>query len=113
MDRDEASVDAERINSWFTGKRALVSGAGGSIGSELCRQIAGFGPSELYLLDHDENGIFEVEQELKDNSKLKCQPVVADVRDLAKLRSVFKEYRPEVIFHAAAHKHVPMMEAYP
>ncbi|MDO8585427.1 MAG: nucleoside-diphosphate sugar epimerase/dehydratase [Armatimonadota bacterium] len=113
LDREEASVDTDSIKSWFTGKRVLISGAGGSIGSELCRQVAGLGLSHLYMMDHDENGIFEVEQELKSSGALKCTPVVADVKDCAKLKWVFETCRPQVVFHAAAHKHVPMMELYP
>lgn len=112
LDRDLAQVNTQRLHEWFRGKRILVTGAGGSIGSELCRQIADFEPSAIYLLDHCENGIFEVDQELKARG-VECLPVVADVRDLSKLNKVFDTYRPHVVFHAAAHKHVPMMEQYP
>jgi FlaA1/EpsC-like NDP-sugar epimerase len=113
LERRQATVDVESLGGSFKGKRILVSGAGGSIGSELCRQIAKFNPSALYLLDQGENGIFEVEQELKAHTCTPCKPVVADVKDASRLDRVFAELRPEVVFHAAAHKHVPMMEMYP
>jgi FlaA1/EpsC-like NDP-sugar epimerase len=88
-----------------------VTGAGGSIGGELCRQVARFMPSELVLLGHGENSIFEILLELEELfPELPVRPVIADVRDLHRLRSIFEEYRPEVVFHAAAHKHVVLME---
>lgn len=113
LDREETKVDTATIHSWFTGKRVLISGAGGSIGSEVCRQVARFNPEHLYIMDHDENGIFEVEQELKGRHITNCTPVVADLRDPNKLNRVFETCQPDVVFHAAAHKHVPMMELYP
>jgi len=91
---------------------ALVTGAGGSIGRELCRQIARWGPSELILLGHGENSIFETLMELRENySALLVRPLIADVRDYPRIRSLFLRHRPEIVFHAAAHKHVPLMEA--
>jgi len=89
-----------------------VTGAGGSIGRELCRQIARWGPSELILLGHGENSIFETLLELHENFPvLLVRPVLADVRDYPRIRGVFLRHRPEIVFHAAAHKHVPLMEA--
>ena len=92
----------------------LVTGAGGSIGRELCRQIARRGPAELVLLGHGENSIFEILLELREDfPELLLTPIIADVRDEARLEGVFAARQPEVIFHAAAHKHVPLMEANP
>lgn len=99
------------VGATLTGRVVLVSGAGGSIGRELCRQIARWGPSELILLGHGENSIFEALLDLRDSfpSQL-MRPVIADVRDLPRLRAVFHDTHPQVVFHAAAHKHVPLME---
>jgi FlaA1/EpsC-like NDP-sugar epimerase len=92
-------------------KTILVTGAGGSIGSELCRQLAGLGPKELILLDKDENGIFEIYWELSNDSPpFKLVPLVADITNRERIQWVFERHRPQVIFHAAAHKHVPLME---
>jgi FlaA1/EpsC-like NDP-sugar epimerase len=89
----------------------LVTGAGGSIGRELCRQIARWRPSLLILLGHGENSIFEAMLELQEDfPSLPLQPVIADIRDLSRIENVFRSDRPEVVFHAAAHKHVPLME---
>ena len=110
--REPARVDDRLVGTSLSGKRVLVTGAGGSIGRELCRQIARWGPVELVLLGHGENSIFEAMLELKeDYPALSIQPVIADVRDQARIHASLKNYRPEVIFHAAAHKHVPLMEA--
>ncbi len=110
--RDPATIDERLIGSSLNGKRVLVTGAGGSIGRELARQIARWMPSELTLLGHGENSIFEALLELRDDfPSLSLHPVIADVRDAARLEAVFAEYRPQVTFHAAAHKHVPLMEA--
>jgi len=96
----------------LSGRRVLVTGAGGSIGLELCRQIARWGPAELILLGHGENSIFEALIELGEVfPSLPLHPVVADIRDLTRLSQVFRSHRPNVVFHAAAHKHVPLMEA--
>ncbi len=109
--REPAHMDDRLVGVSLSGKRVLVTGAGGSIGRELCRQIARWGPAELVLLGHGENSIFEVLLELReDYPALSLHPVIADVRDLPRLRAVFRAHRPEVIFHAAAHKHVPLME---
>jgi FlaA1/EpsC-like NDP-sugar epimerase len=92
----------------------LVTGAGGSIGSELCRQIAKFNPGMLVLLGKGENSIYEIHRELQESHlPFSLEPVIADVRDQVRIRSVFAKYKPQVVFHAAAHKHVPLMEAQP
>ncbi len=110
--RDPVTIDDRLVGSSLNGKRVLVTGAGGSIGRELSRQIARWRPSELVLLGHGENSIFEVMLELReDYPSLSLHPVIADVRDEARLESVFADHRPQVTFHAAAHKHVPLMEA--
>jgi FlaA1/EpsC-like NDP-sugar epimerase len=106
-------ADEDRIGELIRGRTILVSGAGGSIGSELCRQISRHSPHALYLLDQCENGIFELEQELKDEVAFPVVPVVADVKDRARLDQVFSTVRPSLVVHAAAHKHVPLMEACP
>lgn len=109
--REPASLDDEAVGRRLSGKRVLVTGAGGSIGLELCRQISRWRPAELVMLGHGENAIFEALLELRgENSEVPLVPVIADVRDVDRLRNVFDDARPEVVFHAAAHKHVPMME---
>ena len=109
--REPTQMDAGLIGATLSGKRVLVTGAGGSIGRELSRQIARWNPSELYLLGHGENSIFEVFLEIKDDfPSIALTPLIADVRDLPRLNSIFEHHKPEIIFHAAAHKHVPMME---
>jgi FlaA1/EpsC-like NDP-sugar epimerase len=110
--RDPATIDDRLVGSSLNGKRVLVTGAGGSIGRELSRQIARWRPSELILLGHGENSIFEALLELREDfPSLSLHPVIADVRDKPRIESVFVERRPQVVFHAAAHKHVPLMEA--
>ncbi len=110
--REPATIDDRLVGASLNGKRVLVTGAGGSIGRELSRQIARWRPSELILLGHGENSIFEALLELREDfPSLSLQPVIADIRDEARIESVFLERRPQVVFHAAAHKHVPLMEA--
>lgn len=110
--REPAQIQNELIGAALTGKRVLVTGAGGSVGHELCRQIARWSPSLLVLLGHGENSIFEVSLELQEDfPSLPIQPIIADIRDLVRLQSVFNNTRPQVVFHAAAHKHVPLMES--
>ena len=110
--RDPAQIQNELVGAALTGKRVLVTGAGGSIGREICRQIARWEPQMLTLLGHGENSIFEAMQELQENfPSLPIQPVIADIRDLPRLQYIFNNYRPQVIFHTAAHKHVPLMES--
>ncbi len=110
--REPAQIEEELVGATLGGRVVLVTGAGGSIGRELCRQIARWGPSELILLGHGENSIFETLMELRENfSSLLVRPVIADVRDFPRIRTLFNRYRPDAVFHAAAHKHVPLMEA--
>jgi len=109
--REPTQVQDDRVGSVISGKTVLVTGAGGSIGRELCRQILRWGPSELILLGHGENTIFEALLELQESyPTLPIRPVICDIRDYQRLISVFKQHRPQVVFHAAAHKHVPLME---
>ncbi len=109
--RDPTSINDELIGQVVCGKSILVTGAGGSIGRELCRQLARWKPLELILLGHGENSIFESFIELQeDHPTLPIHPVIADIRDYRRLQDVFDQHRPEVVFHAAAHKHVPLME---
>jgi len=99
------------IHGKFREKRILVTGAGGSIGSELCRQLAVLWPKQLILLDKDENSIFDIHNELKvGHDNIKITPVIADIRHDNRLRTIFERFHPQVVFHAAAHKHVPLME---
>lgn len=109
--REPVTIDDQLVGASLSGKRILITGAGGSIGREICRQAARWNPSELVLLGHGENSIFEILLELQGNyPSLSVHPVIADVRDAARIQSVFDAHRPEVVFHAAAHKHVPLME---
>ncbi|RIK30673.1 MAG: polysaccharide biosynthesis protein [Anaerolineae bacterium] len=109
--REPVRVNDEAVGAALEGKRVLVTGAGGSIGRELCRQIARRNPSELVLLGHGENSIFEILLELnQDYPNLTLSPVIADVRNAERLDQIFKQHQPQVVFHAAAHKHVPLME---
>ncbi len=112
--RDHVRVNDEKVGQALEGKRVLVTGAGGSIGRELSRQIARRAPAELVLLGHGENSIFEILLELQSNyPNLKLIPVIADVRNAQRLDTVFKMHQPQIVFHAAAHKHVSLMEANP
>lgn len=109
--RRPARIDRERVAASLRGRRIMVTGAGGSIASELCRQIARWSPQQLVLVGHGENSIFAILLELRrDFPDLDLHPVIADVRDAQRLNAVFSEYRPQTVFHAAAHKHVPLME---
>lgn len=112
--RDPVKLDLGQIAGYLTGKRVLVTGAGGSIGSELCRQIAKMSPSHITLLGKGENSIYEIHQELTAKfPHLTIEPVIADVRDQRRIFTIFSRVQPQVVFHAAAHKHVPLMEAQP
>jgi FlaA1/EpsC-like NDP-sugar epimerase len=109
--REPAAIDDEAVGRTLAGKRILVTGAGGSIGLELCRQVTRWRPAELALLGHGENSIFEALLELEENyGDLPMHAVIADIRDEPRINSVFERLRPDVVFHAAAHKHVPLME---
>ncbi len=109
------SMTLEDLRQHYGGKRILVTGAGGSIGSELCRQLAVMGPSRLYLVERDETNLFEIERELRAHklSASAISPVLLDLMDARAVERVFKEVQAEVVFHAAAYKHVPMMERFP
>lgn len=114
LGREPVQLDMKTIKASIRNKRVLVTGAGGSIGSELCRQICRFAPSELVLLGHDENPLFEIEMELKERfPEAKLKTVLADVKDGERIEGVFKKVKPHLVFHAAAHKHVPLMEDNP
>lgn len=114
LGRRPVDTDVESIAHYLTGKRVLVTGAGGSIGSELCRQIHRFGPSELIMLDRDETGLQAAELGVEGHGLLDGREVVlADIRDQEALHRIFAERRPEVVFHAAALKHLPMLQQYP
>jgi len=109
--REPVRINDEAVGAALKGKHVLVTGAGGSIGRELCRQIARRNPSELVLLGHGENSIFEILLELQqDYPDLTLAPVIADIRNAERLAQIFKQYQPQIVFHAAAHKHVPLME---
>lgn len=114
LGRDPVRLDTENIRVLLAAKTVLVTGAGGSIGSELCRQIAAFAPQRLLLVEQSEGQLFVVEQELIElGHAAMIVPLVADILDEARMTAILQRYRPAVIFHAAAHKHVPMMEAQP
>lgn len=111
--REPVSADMDGIARYLSGQRVLITGAGGSIGSELCRQISALNPARLILVGQGENSIFEIEQELIRECDFAPTAIIADVKDRARLEEVFRRERPTVVFHAAAHKHVPLMEANP
>lgn len=114
LGRKEIVVDLKEISKSLCNKVILVTGGGGSIGSELCRQIAKCQPEELIIFDIYENNAYDIEQELLRNyPKLNLKTIIGSVRDYARVESIFKEYHPEYVFHAAAHKHVPLMELSP
>jgi FlaA1/EpsC-like NDP-sugar epimerase len=109
--RAPVQIDTSLIGSNLSGKRIMITGAGGSIGSELCRQISRWGPESLILLGHGENTIFETLLDLEESyPALPLHPIVADIRNLDRLNNVIAKFQPQLIFHAAAHKHVPLME---
>jgi FlaA1/EpsC-like NDP-sugar epimerase len=109
--REPARIRDQQVGETLSGKRVLITGAGGSIGRELCRQVSRWGPSELVLLGHGENSIFEAMIELQESfPDLPYFPVIADIRDHNRICSIFEQHHPQIVFHAAAHKHVPLME---
>ncbi len=114
LGREPVEVDLESIAGYLRGEIVLITGAGGSIGAELCRQIARIGPAKIVLVDNAEPLLFEIAREIVDERGFHAAAaVLADVKDAVKLRQVFDKYRPGVVFHAAAYKHVPLMEANP
>ncbi|MGB0715909.1 MAG: polysaccharide biosynthesis protein [Phycisphaerae bacterium] len=114
LGREPVKLDTETIGEQLRGKVAMVTGAGGSIGSEICRQIAAFEPKSLILVERSENALFEIDRELvRKFPHLDFKACVADISDSSRLNTIFEDHRPSVVFHAAAHKHVPMMEINP
>jgi len=114
LKREPVDLKAEKITEYITEKTVLVTGGSGSIGSELCRQIAQFNPKQLIILDINENSIYFIKLELENKyPNLNFETIVGSIRDQDKLEQVFKHYQPDVVFHAAAHKHVPLMEDSP
>ncbi|UQQ78610.1 polysaccharide biosynthesis protein [Enterococcus faecium] len=116
LGRDEVELDIESIKDQITNKVILVTGAGGSIGSEICRQIIQFDPAKLLLLGHGENSIYLIDRELRTHHQ-KCPteivPIIADIQDRKKINKIMEQYHPDIVYHAAAHKHVPLMEYNP
>ncbi|NLZ49309.1 MAG: polysaccharide biosynthesis protein [Clostridiales bacterium] len=114
LGREEVHLNIEGISKYVKDKVVLVTGGGGSIGSELCRQVAKFDPSKLLVLDIYENGAYDLQMQLKyDYPDLDLEVVIASIRDYERLKQLFEQYKPDVVFHAAAHKHVPLMEDNP
>ena len=114
LGRKEIQLDESRLDSEITGKTILVTGAGGSIGSEICRQVSRFNPERVILLGHGENSIYLIYHELiRKFQEIDFVPVIADIQDYERLLQVFEQYEPAIVYHAAAHKHVPMMERNP
>ncbi|HEY1629048.1 MAG TPA: SDR family NAD(P)-dependent oxidoreductase, partial [Tepidisphaeraceae bacterium] len=114
LGRKPVNLDTPELQRFLAGKIVLVSGAGGSIGSEICRQTMKFCPSRIVLLDRAENALFEIDRELRERwIGADIVPLVADVCDAARIAQIFQAMQPQVVFHCAAHKHVPMMEANP
>lgn len=116
LGREEVKLDMDSIKDQITGKVILVTGAGGSIGSELCRQVMKFNPKQLLLLGHGENSIYQIHQEMLNSHRhgqTEFVPIIADVQDRKLIFELMAEYKPDIIYHAAAHKHVPLMEYNP
>src|SRR5687767_8799281 len=114
LGREPVRVEIDRVGAYLRGRVVLVTGAGGSIGAELCRQIARVGPKRLVLLENSENSLFEVQRELEEQRHFaRAAAVLADCKDATRVREVFEEHAPSVVFHAAAYKHVPLMEENP
>lgn len=108
-------LDTQVIGKQVVGKTVLVSGAGGSIGSEIVRQVSKFSPAKIILLGHGEFSIYQIEKEIKQfkDGTFEIIPVIADIRDRERIFEVMKTHQPDIVYHAAAHKHVPLMEANP
>jgi FlaA1/EpsC-like NDP-sugar epimerase len=115
LGREPVELDITSISEYVAGKTVLVTGAGGSIGSEICRQICKFSPSKILLVGHGENSIYQIDMELKNlyRNQIEIVPIIADVQDRKRIFEVMDSHRPHVIYHAAAHKHVPLMEYNP
>ena len=114
LGREPVRVEIDRVGAYLRGRTVLVTGAGGSIGAELSRQIARVGPSHLVLVEHSENALFEVRRELEEERHFRrAAAVLADCKDATRMREIFGEHKPDIVFHAAAYKHVPLMEENP
>ena len=114
LGRDPVKLDTTAVKEYLAGKIVLITGAGGSIGSEIVRQVAKMQPKKLLLLGKGENSIYEITQELKINCpEVKTVPIIADIRDKERIKAIMDYFEPQVVFHAAAHKHVPLMEYQP
>lgn len=115
LGREEVELDIEAISEKLSGKTVLVTGAGGSIGSEICRQILRYKPEKILLLGHGENSIYQIDMELRQIKSLETKiiPIIADIQDRIRIFDIVSVYKPDVIYHAAAHKHVPLMEYNP
>ncbi|WP_426350929.1 polysaccharide biosynthesis protein [Alloiococcus sp. CFN-8] len=114
LGREPINVDIDKIISYVTGRTVLITGGGGSIGSEICRQVASHKPKSLIILDIYENNAYDIQQELiKKYPSLSLFTIIASVRDKDRIEDVFKEFKPDIVYHAAAHKHVPLMEDSP
>jgi FlaA1/EpsC-like NDP-sugar epimerase len=115
LGREPVELDIESISGYLTGKTVLVTGAGGSIGSEICRQVCQFKPKKIVLVGHGENSIYQIDMELRNEYEgtIEIIPVIGDIQDRNRMFEVMEEHRPHVVYHAAAHKHVPLMEYNP
>jgi len=114
LNRDSINLNIEEISEYLKGKRIMITGGAGSIGEEISMQVCKFSPGKLMILDHDENGLFYTEKKIrKEYGDLKLEIMMVDIRNREKMEKIFENFRPEVVFHAAAHKHVPMMEYHP
>lgn len=112
LGREPFEINIKEIENYIKDRRVLVTGAGGSIGSEMCKQILNFNPKALIMLERDETLLFRIYEELESTS-IKILPVIADIKDESKIERVFNDHKPHIVFHAAAYKHVPIMEQYP
>jgi FlaA1/EpsC-like NDP-sugar epimerase len=114
LNREPINLKIEEISKYLKGKKVMITGGAGSIGEEISLQVCKYSPLELMILDHNENGLFFMERKIKkEYGDLKLNIMVADIRNREKMENIFKSFKPEVIFHSAAHKHVPMMEYHP
>lgn len=114
LGREAVSLDQKSIESFIEKKKIMVTGGAGSIGSELCRQIARFKPAILLIIDQDETAIFNISEDLREHfAQVRIAPMIADIQDRQKMSQIFKEFGPDIVFHAAAYKHVPLMEDHP